>query len=72
MFIFGTTPVRLLTENMQEVLHAHQDSLGKKSTQEYLSRQFRRFETEKLRDALERVLGGEEHPLHPCERWLTV
>lgn len=61
---FGTTPLHLLTGNIQEVEQAQKDTLGKKLIAAQPCKRFRQFETEKLRDELERVLRSEEsHPL---------
>jgi AraC-like DNA-binding protein len=59
---FGTTPLHLLTGNIQEVEQVQKSTLGKKLIAEQPCRRFRWFETEKLRDALKQVLRSEESP----------
>ena len=59
---FGRTPVHLLTGSIQEVEQIQKNPLGKKLTPEQPCRRFRRFEIEKLRNALEQVLQSEEYP----------
>jgi transcriptional regulator with XRE-family HTH domain len=59
---FGTTPVHLLTGNVQEVEQIRMNTPGKKLTPEQTRRQFRQFEAEKLLNALEQVLQREEYP----------
>jgi transcriptional regulator with XRE-family HTH domain len=59
---FGITPVHLLIGNIREVAHAHQNSVGNKSSTGHSCKQLRRFETEKLQDALEQALRSEGYP----------
>jgi transcriptional regulator with XRE-family HTH domain len=59
---FGTTPTDLLMGNFHEIVQIKKDIFGKKPITEQPHRQFRRFEAEKLRDALEQVLQSEEYP----------
>lgn len=59
---FGTTPVYLLVGNVQEVVQSKKDIFGEKPAREQLRRQFRRFDTEKLREALEQILQSNECP----------
>lgn len=59
---FGTTPIHLLTSNTYEVEQVQKNTMGNKLATGQPRRQFRRFETEKLRDALEQVLQNEEYP----------
>jgi hypothetical protein len=59
---FETSPLHLLTGNIQEVEQVQKNTLGKKLIAEQPYRRFRRFETEKLRDELEQVLRSEEYP----------
>lgn len=62
---FGTTPMHLLTGNIQEVEQVQKNTLGKELIAERPCRRFRRFETEKLRYELEQVLRSEEYPPPP-------
>jgi len=59
---FGTTPVHLFTGNIQEVEQVQKKTSGEKLTPEQPCRRYRRFETGKLRDALEQILQSEEYP----------
>ncbi len=59
---FGTTPVYLLTGNVQEIAQIKKDISGKISATERLCRPHRRFDTEELREALEQILQGNEFP----------
>jgi transcriptional regulator with XRE-family HTH domain len=59
---FGITPIDLLTGNFHEIAQIKKDIFGKKPLTERPHRQFRQFEAEKLRDALEQVLQSEEYP----------
>jgi len=59
---FGTPPVLLFTSNSQEVEQVQKNLRGIELTAAQPRRQFRRFETEKLRDALEQILRNEEYP----------
>ncbi len=59
---FGINPRDLLTGNVREVAQVNNGILGKKPLAQDPRRQFRRFDAEKLRDALEQVLQSEEDP----------
>jgi AraC-like DNA-binding protein len=59
---FETSPLRLLTGNIQKVEQVQNNTLVKKLIAEQPCRRFRQFETEKLRAALEEALRSEEYP----------
>jgi hypothetical protein len=59
---FRTPPIYLLMGNFHGMAQIKKDIYGKKPLTEQPHRQFRRFEAEKLQDALEQVLRSEEHP----------
>jgi hypothetical protein len=57
-----TTPVSLLMGNTQEVVQIKEEIFGEKPTRERMRKQFRRFDAEKLREALEQILQSNECP----------
>lgn len=60
---FGISPVHLLIRDFQEGLQPQQKIPEKDPIREQPKRQFRKFETERLRYVLEQVLCNEEYPL---------
>lgn len=59
---FEISPVHLLTGNFQEVSQIRQNTQERVSIKEQQKREFRKFDTERLRDALEQVLYSQEYP----------
>jgi transcriptional regulator with XRE-family HTH domain len=59
---FGTTPIYLFMGNLHGIAQIKKDLFGRKPLTEQAHRQFKRFEVEKLRNALELVLRSEEYP----------